>query len=60
MTGLCFLFPVKHISAFFVQALNMTKGLDLSFHLFSFALKLGSLAVGNRLYICEFRLVVAD
>src|SRR5271170_2292385 len=55
-----FPFPAEHISAFFVQALNLTKSLDLSFHLFSFALKLDSLAVGNRLYICEFRLIVAD
>jgi hypothetical protein len=57
---LVFPFPAKHISAFFVQALNLTKSLDLSFHLFSFALKLDSLAVGNRLYIYEFRLIVAD
>jgi len=54
-----FHFPAKHISAFFIQALNLTESLDLSFHLFSFALKLDSLAVGNRLYICEFRLIVA-
>ena len=57
---LVFPFPAKYISAFLIQALNLTKSLDLSFHLFSFALKLGSLAVGNRLYICEFRLMVAD
>jgi hypothetical protein len=57
---LVFPFPAKHISVFSIQALNLTKSLDLSFHLFGFALKLDSLAVGNRLYICEFRLMVAD
>ena len=50
----------KHIMAFFVQALNLAKDLDLLLHLFRFLSKLRRLATGDCLYAGRLGLMVVD